>query len=270
MYYIEGIERNNIATYDLNPYGNKTVLFIHGWPLSHKMFEYQTNVLIDLGYRVVSIDLRGFGNSDEMAEGYDYASLASDVYCVVERLGLRNFILVGFSMGGAIAVKYMNLYQGYGVSKLCLWSAAVPSFARTPNNPYGMNKDQANKLIAQAYIDRPKLNEYFGSIFFAKPHSKAIKDWFQRMSDNSGSIAQIRTLESLRDEDVFEDMKKINVPTGIFHGRLDKICPYELSNIQRNHIKFSKLYTFEKGGHGTFFDELEKFNKNFIEYIEEK
>lgn len=65
MYYIHSTDNAKIAVYELNPNGYKTVFFVHGWPLSHKMFEYQVNKLVDLGYRVVQIDLRGFGASDE-------------------------------------------------------------------------------------------------------------------------------------------------------------------------------------------------------------
>jgi len=202
--------------------------------------------------------------------GYDYNMLATDVYSVILSLNLQNIILVGFSVGGAIATRYMSLYRGYGVSKLALWSAAVPGFTKTENNPYGMTKDQADKLIMQAYIDRPKLNEYFGSIFFAQQHSKPLKDWFQRMSDSASSIGEIKVLMSLKNEDLYEDLNYIYVPTGIFHGKLDKICPYELSNIQRNHIRNSKLYTYERSGHGAFYDELEKFNKDFVGFLEGK
>jgi non-heme chloroperoxidase len=55
----------NIYVEDVNPEGKKTILFIHGWPANHKMFEYQFNQLPKMGYRCVGIDCRGFGNSDK-------------------------------------------------------------------------------------------------------------------------------------------------------------------------------------------------------------
>lgn len=67
MYYIQSNDGCKIAVYDLNPNSNKIVLLVHGWPLNHNMFEYQVNRLVELNYRVISIDLRGFGNSDETA-----------------------------------------------------------------------------------------------------------------------------------------------------------------------------------------------------------
>jgi len=267
MYYIRSTDNIKIAVYDLNPEGHKTVFFVHGWPLSHKMFEYQVNQLVKLGYRIVSMDIRGFGNSDETAEGYSYNQLADDLYNIIYALELKDIYLVGFSMGGAIVTRYMALHKGYGVSKICLWDAAVPSYLKTARNPYGHTKGEANDLLEQIYKDRPKLNQYFGSIFFAKPHSEPLKSWFQRMSDDAGSVAQINTLISLRDEDVFDDMRLINVPTGIFHGKLDKICPYPMAKIQNENIKNSKLYTYENSGHGAFYDELQKYNEDFIAFL---
>ncbi len=64
MYYITATDGTKIAVYDYNPTEKQTIFLIHGWPLSHKIFEYQINLLTDCGYRVVAVDLRGFGQSD--------------------------------------------------------------------------------------------------------------------------------------------------------------------------------------------------------------
>lgn len=57
MYYITSDDGTKIAVYDYNPQGKQTVFLIHGWPLSHLIFEYQINLLTDYGYRVVAVDL---------------------------------------------------------------------------------------------------------------------------------------------------------------------------------------------------------------------
>ena len=57
MIYVKSTDGVKIATYDLNPKGNETVFLVHGWPLSHKMYEYQEQLLVNRGYRVVEIDL---------------------------------------------------------------------------------------------------------------------------------------------------------------------------------------------------------------------
>lgn len=162
----------------------------------------------------------------------------------------------------------MSLYNGEGVSKLCLWDAAAPSFARTENNPYGTTKETANKFIMQAQTNRPQLNEDFGKMLFASNPTQSLRNWFQEISNSASGIGTINTMVSLRDEDVFEDLKTISVPTGIFQGRLDKICPYQFAEIQKRTIPNSKLFMFEKSGHAAFYDELEKFNRTFVEFLQ--
>ena len=46
MFFISSNDNAKIAVYELNPNGEKTVVLVHGWPLSHKMFEYQIPTLL--------------------------------------------------------------------------------------------------------------------------------------------------------------------------------------------------------------------------------
>ncbi len=267
MFYIQSNDNANIAVYELNPNASKTIILIHGWPLSHKMFEYQLPDLIKNGFRVISIDLRGFGKSDETSNGYNYNQFATDLYYVIYSMNLSNFDLLGFSMGGAIATRYIQLFNGYGVRKLCLLDSAVPSYCKTKNNPYGQSIDSTNKLIELGYKDRPALNEYFGSIFFYKNPSNPFKDWFQNLNNSASGLGEMKSLIALRDEDVFDSLKYVNVPTGIFHGKEDKICPFPMAEIMHNNIRSSILFPFENAGHGAFYDEKEVFNKMLIRYL---
>lgn len=98
MFYVRTNDGVKIAVYDLNPTAAETVFLVHGWPLSHRIFEYQETPLICKGYRVVEIDLRGFGSSDKPACGYTYDRMADDIYAVVRALNLQNFTLAGYSM----------------------------------------------------------------------------------------------------------------------------------------------------------------------------
>jgi non-heme chloroperoxidase len=79
-----------------------------------------------IGFRCIAMGLRGFGNSSMPWNGYSYNQLADDVRAVVDTLGLKSFILVGFSIGGAIAIRYMARHAGVGVTKLALLAAAAP------------------------------------------------------------------------------------------------------------------------------------------------
>lgn len=262
--------RNNVklAVYDTNPHGKKAIVLIHGWPLSAKIFEYQIPMLVNHDYRVVAIDLRGFGASDAPACGYSYDTLADDIYQVIRTLNLRSFVLAGFSMGGAIALRYMARRHGYGVRKLALFAAAAPRLTKCPGFSYGIPRENVDGWIEQAGTDRPQLAEKFSRMLLARPHGDAIQTWFREISLTASGIATVQTAHSLRDEDGRADLACVKVPTGIFHGDKDEVVPFELALLQEEGIEGARLFPFPCSGHGIFYDDLETFNSCFLQFLE--
>ncbi len=261
------INNTKIAVEDINPSANKTVVMLHGWPLNHKMYEYQLNILPQLGFRCVLIDLRGFGMSDTTYGGYDYNQYAADLYGIVNAMRLGRFTLVGFSMGGAIAIRYMARYNGSKVTKLALLGAAAPSFTQRPGYPYGMTREAMDMLINHIQDDRPQAVAEFGEQLFASSVSANFSEWFKELAWSNSALGTIGAAISLRDEDLRADLAKIQVPTGIFHGKLDKICPYVFAELLYQGITKSTLYPFEHSGHAVFYDELENFNRTFVTFL---
>lgn len=257
----------NIYVNDVNPLGRKTILFIHGWPLNNRAYEYQFIELPKMGYRCIGIDTRGFGNSDKPWGGYDYDRLADDVRCIVETLKLKDIALVGHSMGGAIAIRYMARHNGYGVSKLALFGAAAPSITMRPDFPYGLPKEDVTKLILQTYNDRPKMLRDFGDMFLFQYVTQALSDWFFQLGLQAAGWSTAAAAITFRDESLFSDLGKINVPTLILHGIHDKVCLFPLAIAQKQGIKDSKLVPFEYSGHGLFYEERDKFNRELSQFI---
>jgi non-heme chloroperoxidase len=257
----------NIFVEDVNPGGDKTCFFIHGWPLNHNAYEYQFNELPKMGYRCIGMDTRGFGNSSRPFKGYDYDRLADDVRGVIEALKLQNITLGGHSMGGATAIRYMARHNGYGVSKLALFGAAAPSLTMRPDFPYGLPKEDVTKLIEQSYNNRPEMLRTFGNIFMFQFATEPLSDWFFQMGLQAAGWSTAECATTFRDESLFADFAKINVPTLIMHGVHDKVCLFPLAIAQKEGIKNSKLVPFENSGHGLFYEEHEKFNKELSQFI---
>lgn len=253
---------------DINPCGQKTIVFLHGWPANYRLFEYQYNILPQMGYRCIGIDLRGFGRSDKPWNGYSYNRLSDDIFQVIRTLGLRNITLLGHSTSGAIAIRYMARHCGFGVSKLVLCASAAPSLIKRPGFPYGQNAEDIEKnFIQAAYEDRPQMLNNFGKIFFHQHVSEPLLEWLFQMGLQAASYATIAISEDWLKETLFDDLHKICVPTLIMHGIHDQVVPYQLGIIQNQEIKNSKLVSFENSGHGLFYDELGKFNQELVEFV---
>jgi non-heme chloroperoxidase len=248
----------NIYVEDINPRGSKTIVFIHGWPLSHKQFEYQFDVLPVMGYRCIGIDWRGFGKSDKPMSGYNYDRLADDILTVVGALQLDNFTLVGHSTGGAIAIRYMARYNGYGVSKLVLIDAAAP---------IGFTKETANKLLTETLNDRPKMMRGVIDTFFFQYITGPFSDWFFQLGLQAAGWSTAAIIILLRDEKLDADLQKIFVPTLIIHGIHDKVIPFAQAKELNQKIRNSQLVPFKYSGHGPFWEERDKFNQLLIQFI---
>ncbi|WP_232697379.1 alpha/beta fold hydrolase [Brevibacillus daliensis] len=268
-YYITVEPNVNLFVEDVDPGNGKPIVFLHGWPVNHKMYEYQFDQLPKMGFRCIGIDLRGHGNSDKPWTGYTYDRMADDVRVVIDSLRLKNIVLAGHSMGGAISIRYMARHAGHQVAKLALFGAAAPVFTRRPDFPYGFTKEEVNKLIEETYADRPQMLVGFGDIFFYRYLTESFKDWFHGLGMEASGHATAMCAIALRDEDLRPDLPKINVPTGIFHGIHDKVCPFAFAEAMNTGIKNSELIPFWDSGHGLFYCEKEKFNEALIHFIKE-
>lgn len=256
-YYVTVDSGVNLYVEDINSGGNKTIVFLHGWPLDHNQFEYQFNVLPALGYRCIGIDWRGFGKSDKPMSGYNYDRLADDIRVIVDTLQLNNFTLLGHSTGGSIAIRYMSRHNNLGVSKLVLVDAAAP---------IGFTTETANNFLKEALNDRPKMMQDVTDGFFFQYITKPFSDWFMQMGFQAASWSTAAIIKTLRDEKLFLDLPKINVPTLIIHGTHDKVIPFEQAYVLNKNIRNSQIVPFKYSGHGPFWEERDKFNQLLAEY----
>ncbi|MBC7536085.1 MAG: alpha/beta hydrolase [Ferruginibacter sp.] len=251
----------------------KPVVFIHGWPLSGSMWEYQVTQLPQQGLRCITYDRRGFGNSDRPFTGYDYNTLAGDLKALLDQLDLKDVTLVGFSMGGGEIAKYFSLYGGARVSKVVLVSAVVPYMLQTADNPNGVPQEEFDKMAKGMMDDRPAFMESFNKDFFGvsltnHPVSTAfLQNSLTRVMDAS-PIATLECAKSFSATDFRQDVSKINVPTLIIHGDKDKIVPMDATGKEAfKMIEGALFVVYKDAPHGLWFTDKEKLNQDLVDFI---
>jgi len=264
--YIE--VESNVRLHVTDAGEGRPIVLIPGWPLSDEMYEYQYNDLINKNFRVIGITLRGFGKSDKPYGSYDYDVHALDIKKVLDKLEIKDAVLCGFSMGGAIAIRYVSEYKSVHVAKLVLCGAAAPIWTQRNDFPYNLPKSAVDDLIALNYKDRPKLLSDFAKIFSASETSlnEGIGNWLNGICLSASSHATAECLIALRDTDLRSDLSNITIPTLIMHGQKDKICSFDLAEQMRTGITNSHLVVFEKSGHSLFLEETHKFNSELIKF----
>lgn len=251
----------------------KPVVLIHGWPVSHEMWEYQVNALVTAGYRCISYDRRGFGQSDKPWDNYDYNTLSDDLHEVISTLDLWDVTLVGFSMGGGEVARYLGRYGSSRVSKAVLISSVVPLLLKTDTHEEGVPKEMFDEMIAKIQDDRPAFLTEFGKQFFNegilnKPVSQEIQNWMHQLAVVASPRATTECVRSFSETDFRTDLSTIIVPVMIIHGDADKTVPIdatsELTSLQ---LPNAAYYRFEEAPHGLFITHKDELNRLLINFI---
>lgn len=243
------------------------IVFVHGWPLNHRMFEYQFARLAEQGHRCVGIDLRGYGKSDKPWSEYDYDTFTDDVKAVMEELDLDGVTLAGFSMGGGTVTHYMSRHDEAHVDRLALLGAASPCLTEKPDFPEGLSDDDFDPLVEGARADRAKMVADFGDMLFHSEPSEEYAHWLWSLGMEASAHATAASAETFRDADLRPDMDDITVPTLVCHGVHDQVCPFDITaEVLEDGIENAELVRFEESGHALFREEAQKLTDELAEF----
>jgi non-heme chloroperoxidase len=250
----------------------RPVVLIHGWPLSKDMWEYQIDHLVNAGLRVIKYDRRGFGKSDKPWNGYDYDTFAHDLKVLLDTLDLRDAVLVGFSMGGGEAVRYLSRYGNDRVSKIVLVSAVTPYLLKTPDNPNGVDEGVFADMIAGVKKDRIGFLDDFGKTFFGvnllnHPVGTPLLNYYLGLASVALPRATVQCVMAFGHTDFRNDVRAVTVPTLIIHGDSDKIVPFEVSGeVVSKMLPDAVLKVYEGAPHGLFYTHREQLNADLVAF----
>jgi non-heme chloroperoxidase len=252
----------------------RPVVLIHGWPLSMASWSEQVPKLQDAGYRVVTYDRRGFGQSDP-GDGYDYDKLAGDLDNLLTDLDLSDVTLVGFSMGGGEVARYIATYGEDRLHSVVFASAVPPYLHRTDDNPDGpLDDDTAAQMRKGLEDDRDAFFDQFMTQFFtAGDELKVSEEQRQEALEvckQSDQEAALACLDAFATTDFREDLTKVTVPTLVIHGDSDATVPFEGSG-KRTHeaVSGSTLVVIEGGPHGVNVSHALEFNNAVRNFLDE-
>lgn len=249
------------------------VVMIHGWPLSHRMWEGQITALNEAGYRCVAYDRRGFGESGKPAGGYDYDTFASDLNDLMMQLDLRDAVLVGFSMGGGEVARYLGRYGSDRVSKAMLLGAVPPFLLKTPDNPEGVDRGVFDGMLEAVKKNRVAfLEQFFPNFYNYQPGSKGVSadliPFSKWIAWGASPLGTQQCIVAFGTTDFRKDLKKFTVPTLVVHGDSDRIVPFDVSG-KRSHemIKGSRLEVLKGAPHGFAATHSQQLNELMLDFL---
>jgi non-heme chloroperoxidase len=254
----------------------KPVVLIHGWPLSGRAWEKQVPVLLAAGYRVITYDRRGFGDSSKPTSGYNYDTLAEDLHRLVTKLNLRDAALVGFSMGGGEVARYLGSQGSERIKKAAFLAAIPPFLLKTSDNPGGLDGSVFDGIKAGVAADRLAfLTGFFANFYNVNVlGGKRVSEQAVQFSWNVAAGASPKgTLDCVSAwlTDFRKDLARIDVPTLVVHGDSDRILPIDVTG-NRTHelVKGSRLVVIEGGPHGLNWTHADQVNRELLDFLGQK
>lgn len=251
------------------------VVLIHGWPLSSRSWERQVPALLEAGYRVVSYDRRGFGQSSRPSTGYDYDTLAADLNTLLNALDLRNAVLVGFSMGGGEVARYLGRYGSERIQKAVFMGAVTPYLLKKPDNPAGLDGNIFEGIRQGIKSDRLSfLTSFLGNFYNVHAFGrKGVSEEALRLSWTIAAMASpVATYSCVESwlTDFREDLLSIRIPTLVIHGDDDRVLPFA-STGSRTHeaVQGSRLIVVAGAPHGLNWTHAEEVNDGLIDFLQE-
>jgi peroxiredoxin len=248
----------------------RPVVLIHGWPLSHRMWENQITALSEAGYRCIAYDRRGFGESGRATGGYDYDSFASDLNDLITQLDLRDATLAGFSMGGGEVARYIGRYGTDRVSKAMLLGAVPPFLLKTPDNPEGVDKSVFDGMLEGVKKDRIAFFEqFFPNFYNLEPgQGQDLLGFTKWIAWGASPLGTQQCIVAFGTTDFRDDLKKFDIPTCIVHGDADRIVPIEVSG-RRSHqmIQGSRLEVIPGAPHGFAATHAQQLNQLMLDFL---
>src|SRR5260370_13575960 len=258
--------------YEDNGSGQAVVL-IHGSPLNGHSWEKQERVLLAAGYRVITYDRRGFGQSGQPTVGYDYDTFAADLHTLVEHLDLTGMVLAGFSMGTGEVTRYLGTYGSGRVRKAVLMGAIPPFLLKTADNPDGVDQSVFDGIKAAVVADRPAYFKDFLDNFYNTDvlRPARISDQAWQNSFNVAVTASAYAAYACVDTwltDFRTDLPNIDVPVLLVHGDADRILPYAATAARLpGLIKDLEFVTVEGGPHNVAWTHPEVVNTALLDFL---
>ncbi|MBP6672063.1 MAG: alpha/beta fold hydrolase [Bacteroidetes bacterium] len=258
---------NSLLRYiDVGPQNSVPVIFIHGFPFSHKMWNFpggQVEALTATN-RVVAYDLRGHGESEVGTGHYAIELFVDDLFLLMDHLNIPKAVLCGLSMGGYIALRAVerNPDRIAGLVLADTKSEADSNEAKI-KRANGIKFVQSNgmKYYAQDYV----------KIVFAPPafegKAESVK-MIQSIVERTAPTAIFGTLLALAGRtDTTNSLQNIKCPVLIMVGEKDNVTPVAASQIMKDKIPGAEMVIIPGAGHVSNMENPAEFNKHLTAFL---
>ena len=254
---------NNLAIFTEGDKINKPIIFVHGFPFDHFMWDEQVKYL-SKNYYCVQYDIRGLGASPAGEGQFTMESFVDDLEMVIDEMNLSKPILCGLSMGGYISLRAVERIQNkFSALILCDTKSVADD-----------NEGKLKRAAAIKQINSGDFENFVQSFVlncFGEKYVKEIKSGYEIVVNRSKSNDPVGVkgcvLAMACRTDTTNNLKNINLPTLVICGSEDKLSPPDIMKTMADQIPKANFVLVEKAGHMTPIEKPEAVNKAIREFL---
>jgi pimeloyl-ACP methyl ester carboxylesterase len=254
--------------YEIENISENCVVFLHGLGSTLTVWKKPIDIMHKNNISTIAIDMRGHGLSERPKYVYDYEfkNFAKDVHHILQKENIKNFVLVGHCVGGAIAVTFHKMYPD--LAKAYVLISSTYKYVNFSNWVWSLKKMEPLlvSILNQSYFTKNngKLNyrdykKYIGT-----------GDWNVRRlyTDimNTGLKSFLCTLQNFMKYNEMETLTKITKPVLLMNGSKDSIVSLGMARRMKSLIKNSKLIVLPEEDHIVVLNNPTVVGKNILEF----
>jgi pimeloyl-ACP methyl ester carboxylesterase len=259
-------------------------LLLHGVTNSTLVWHYQLLDLVEAGYRVVAMDIRGHGRSTAGHDGYTLEAMARDAWTVIQTLDLRDAVVVGHSMGAMVLLQLLSdhpeLATSGAVSALAMVATSaspvlgngVPAAAAEVVRLLTPAAGRGHLRATRGRVERGKsagdLAAAYCRLAFGSHPSVAQVEVLRAMSSSLPGPVVGHLIQTLLNLDVRHVLPSIAVPTLVVVGSRDLLTPVWHSRYAANHIPVAELHVLPGCGHMIMFERRYELLRLLVDFAE--
>ena len=236
------------------------VILIHGFPLSKRMWNPQVGSLVASGFRVLTLDLPGFGESDTMPvkSMADYADILAKF---MDFLKIPRAVVGGMSMGGYVLLEFIARYS-HRLDAVLL----ITTRASADDEQAKAKRD----IMIQSIQDgqRLTLTKSMTAILFGKNHNPdlvAIVEECMNQASDQGLINALHAMKSRIDR--YHTLRGIEIPCWVLTADEDIASPPSYSKSMEQELPHCQFDMIEGAGHLVNREKSEEFNRLLLDFL---
>ncbi|MGS4345565.1 alpha/beta fold hydrolase [Myroides odoratus] len=231
------------------------IIILHGLMGGLSNFDGVANYFPQKGYKVVIPELPLYTNSILKTNVKAFAKFVKDF---IERIGYKDVILLGNSLGGHIALYFAKMYPQYLKAMVLTGSSGLYESAMGDSYPKRGDYEYIRKKAEDVFYDP------------AVATKEIVDDVFATVNDRMKLIKTLTIAKSAIRHNMSKDLPKINIPTCLIWGRNDKVTPPEVAVEFNELLPDSNLYWIDKCGHAAMMEHPDEFNELLNQWFNER